>query len=233
MAKRPIFVPIFNGYPFVEEVEIEFEWFPGFAKSQAQKSIASLHCAAAQRGLSPVLEISSKSVEPLGISLSAFHLMLKLSNNQRMSVECAFQGSKVFENGGPYTDLYSVPSRDAKTDARIRSSGDLIAFRFLGEDFPITPLTAFYDWLYLTALRQNPELSEQLSPYSAFSDIAFNPERSVNCQARSAALYVSLVHSADMERVVSDRDYYLGLITGDHSNLKQTGMLIEQSGSTL
>ena len=214
MAKRPVFVPNLKGFPFVQEVQIEFEWFPGFAKSQAQKSIASQHRAAAQRGLSPILEISSKSVEALGSALSAFNLLLNLAENQPMSVECAFQGSKVFENGGPYSDLYAMTSREAKTDERIRNSGKLITFRLLGEDFPTTPVMAFYDWLYLSALWQNPPLATQLSNYRAFSDIAFNPERSINCQARSAALYVALLHHAAIERALSDKNYYLSLVAG-------------------
>lgn len=216
MAKRPVFVPKFDGPPFVEEVEVEFEWFPGFSKAQAQRSIASQHAAAAQRGLSPILEISSKSPEPLGIALSAFNLMLhrpEAAGTPSLSVECAFQGSKVFENGGPYIDLYSVPSREARTDDRIRDSGKIVGFRLFGEDFPTIPLTGFYDWLYITALWQNPELSARLKIYRAFSDIAFNPERSINCQARSAALYVALSHNASIECAVSDRDYYFSLIT--------------------
>ena len=46
MAKRPIFTPNFSGFPHVNTVDIEFKWHPGFAKSQLQKSIASLHAAA-------------------------------------------------------------------------------------------------------------------------------------------------------------------------------------------
>ena len=155
MAKRPIFTPNFSGFPYVDAIDIEFKWHPGFAKSQLQKSIASLHEAAEKLNkISPILEISSKSTLSLGVSLSAFNLSLKTLNDQKMSVECAYQGSKVFENGGPYHELYSVSSREAKMDERLRESGELVAFNFCGEDFPIEPKTAFYDWLYLTALCQ-------------------------------------------------------------------------------
>ena len=110
MARRPIFIPD-SSYPYVEEKDIEFQWYPGFAKSQAQKSIKSLHQAT---DISPILEISGKSAEPLGVSLSAFNLLI-LIENDRMSVECAYQGSKVFEKGGPYKDLY-FGCREAKTE---------------------------------------------------------------------------------------------------------------------
>ena len=143
MANRPIFTPDFSGFPYVETVDIEFKWYSGFAQSQMQKTIVSLHEAAEKQGIAPVLEISRKSASRLGVSLSAFILTLETPRGQKMSVECAYQGSKVFENGGPYHDLYSVSSRSAKTDERLRNSGELIAFNFCGEDFPIEPKTAF------------------------------------------------------------------------------------------
>lgn len=192
MAKRPVFIPsVVNGSPTVKVVEVAFTWYPGLAVSQAQKSINSLHQAAGQIGLSPLLEISSKSPTSLGVALSAFNLMLTIADGQKMSVECAFQGSKVFQQGGPYQDLFTKTSREAKQDERLRSSGSLIAFEFLGVQYPTQPLTVFYDWLYLQALSQNTDLSSRLEQYNGFTDIAFNPEKSLNCQARSAALFVA------------------------------------------
>ena len=217
MAKRPIFVPDFNEFPYVDAIDIEFKWHPGFAKSQLQKSIASLHAAAEKLNkISPILEISSKSTSPLGVSLSAFNLSLQTLKGQTMSVECAYQGSKVFENGGPYHDLYYGSSREAKTDDRLRTSGELIAFNFCGEDFPTEPKTAFYDWLYITALsQQKTDIIRELEAFQGFSDIVFNPNRSINCQARAAALFVSLSKNGLMdEQIFRDKDHYLALITG-------------------
>jgi hypothetical protein len=191
---------------------LEFQWYPGFAKVQAQKSIASLHEEANSKGWGPVLEISSKSENPIGVALSAFNLVLQQSNRPSMSVEAAFQGSKVFERGGPFRDLYQASSREAKKDERLRLSGNLIKFDFFGEEWPTWPLTAFYDWLYMTALSQNPELSEQLSGYRAFSDIAFNPEKSLNCQARAAALFVALQHASLVDEAVSSKASFLRLL---------------------
>lgn len=175
---------------------MDFQWHPGLSVSQKQKSIQSLHEAARTRlGVQRILEISSKSPEPLGVALSAFNLTLQVDGNP-VSVEVAFQSAKVFERGGPYLDLLAGTARDAKTDPRLRDSGRLIGFRFGGEDWPLDPCTAFYDWLYLTALAEHPDLAGQLSQYEAFTDIEFNPEKSLNCQARSAALYVSLLCGA-------------------------------------
>jgi len=217
MAKRPVFIPDPQGPPFVKEVVVEFVWYPGFAKSRAQKSIESLHKAAAEKlKISPILEVSLKSADPLGVSLSAFHLILK-AKGRSMPVECAFQGSKVFERGGPYTDLYSKSGREAKKDGRLQNSGKLVAFDFMGEKFPTDPKTLFYDWLYITALWQNAEFAEKILAFRAFSDIAFNPKRSINCQARAAALFVSLRQSGRLERAIREKDYYIRLVIGEQS----------------
>ena len=216
MAKRPIFTPNFSRFPYVKTIDIEFKWHPGFAKSQLQKTIASLHEGAEKQGITPILEISGKSMLRLGISLSAFNLPLETPNGRKMTVECAYQGSKVFENGGPYHELYSVSSRTAKTDDRLRNSGKLIAFNFCGEAFPTEPKTAFYDWLYITALYQTKTgLVKELEAFQGFSDIVFNPNRSFNCQARAAALFVSLSKNGLInEQILQDRERYLALITG-------------------
>lgn len=94
---------------------------------------------------------------------------------------------------GPYTDMYLKTSREAKQDERLKESGPLLGFRYGDFDWPLNPQTAFYDWLYLSALRQNPILAQQLLVYDGFSDIEFNPDKSINCQAASAALYKAFV----------------------------------------
>ena len=69
------------------ETAVEFTWFAGMAISQKQKSIQSLHEAAKRRlGDVPILEISSKSPDPLGVRLSAFNLTFPLVG-RNVSVE--------------------------------------------------------------------------------------------------------------------------------------------------
>ena len=97
MAKRPIYIPKDDSLG-VSEKEIEFNWFPGFSVSQKQKSIESFHDNAKTLGIVKIIDISSKSPEPLGVALSAFNLMIHTKSGKKsFSVECAFQGSKVFE----------------------------------------------------------------------------------------------------------------------------------------
>ncbi|NHZ61192.1 DarT1-associated NADAR antitoxin family protein [Massilia genomosp. 1] len=215
MAQRPVFTPSLTGPLLVSTHHIEFQWFPGMSVSQAQKSIDSLHQRTVEQlGVDAVLEISSKSKDAWGVRLSAFNLMIKTDRYEReFSLECAFQSSKVFEHGGPFTDLLGARSIDAKRDERLNQNGRLIKFQYFDVDWPLEPRTAFYDWLYINALYKQPELADIVLNYRAFSDIAFNPARSINCQAYAAALYVSL-HKRGLltEDVIADQAAYLRLI---------------------
>ena len=214
MANRPVFLPLKSKTSYVRELSIEFQWFAGMSVSQKQKSIVSLHEATRKRlGDTNILEISSKSKEPLGVQLSAFNLKVPL-DNRLVAVEVAFQAGKVFEKGGPFLDLLDGTSRDAKGDVRLQASGRLIGFTLSGESWPLTPRTAFYDWIYLRALVANPDLAEQLLEYQAFTDIEFNPEKSLNCQARTAALYVSLHQEGILDKALSDKAAYLNILRG-------------------
>jgi hypothetical protein len=209
---------------FVREKPVEFRWHAGLAVSQKQKSIAELHASAkVALGIERILEISSKSPDALGIALSAFNLKLDCGD-RRVPVEVAFQSSKVFLGGGPYLDLLDATPRDAKADPRLKQSGRLRTFRFQGVDWPLQPATVFYDWLYLTALAQNPQLAEPLADYQAFTDIEFNPEKSINCQARSAALYVGLRREGLFYEALSSTEAYLRLTLGQSTAASQIAL---------
>lgn len=216
MAKRPVFVPS-KVAPFVKEVEVEFKWHPGLSKAQAQRSIAELHESASSQNLKPLLEISSKSTTPLGVQLSAFNLQIQTPQGKFISIECAYQGSKVFEQGGPHADLYWTSSKEAKQDGRLRSSGALVAFDFFGQRWPLVPTTAFYDWLYLSALLQHPDFQNQLQGFAGFTDIAFNPEKSAACQARCAAQSLGLIQQGMFSEVLQDQQHFLNAMQGKSS----------------
>ena len=115
MAERPVFLPSSPTTPhLVEERSFTFEWHSGFSAIQKKKNVAALHRAAARSGCDPLLEVSTKSENELGRRLSAFHLKVESTSFGKIPLECAFQGSKVFERGGPYTDLYGVDARDSE-----------------------------------------------------------------------------------------------------------------------
>jgi hypothetical protein len=216
MAIRPIFIVNASGSPIVKINSIDFNWHAGVARSRRQMSMRSLHEAA--QTLHPearILEVSRMSDEPLGQHLSAFNLSIERPvQHSEISVECAFQASKVFERGGPFLDLLDASSVDAKRDPRLQESGRLTGFRFFGEDWPNEPPTAFYDWIYLNALHRRRELASAVTGYDIFTDIAFNPAKSINCQASAVALYVSLVRRGELQVALSSRAAFLAVEKG-------------------
>lgn len=203
MAERPIFVPTSERDGYVKRVDFEIAWAGGFAAVQKQKNVQALHTAAKRAGYTPLLEISSKSDIKAGRHLSAFHLRIPFGDST-IPLENAFQGSKIFENGGPFTDLYEVEPREAKRDIRLRESGRLVGFRFESIDFPLRPTTVFYDWLYLSAVFPHRDwLMKRITvdvEYAGFTDIEFNPAKSVNCQAKSCALFVTLMREEKLNQ---------------------------------
>lgn len=212
MAVRPVFVVSLDNRYCVRE-NVEFEYFNGFSDAQKRRCINSLHQSYLEKNHGKrILEISSKSENELGIRLSAFNLMIKSENGKLFSVESAFQAGKVFENGGPYLDLLEVPSSAAKRDERLKNSGRIIAFEFDGKRFETEPKTYFYNWLYISSLHLHEELAKQLIEYDAFTDIVFNPQKSINCQAEAAAIYVSLSRQGLLEEALRDKDNFKKIV---------------------
>lgn len=220
MAERPIYIPRFDGPLMVETVMIAFQWHAGMSIGQKQRSIRSLHATAIEKGVCETpLEVSSKSEVTLGVDLSAFNLTITtLKRKKTFTVETAYQSSKVFEHGGPFNDLLFGTSRAAKRDPRLKESGALTSFRFFAEEWPLEPKTAFYDWLYLNALHKNEGAVTNLSLFDAFTDIEFNPAKSINCQAYSVALYKSLQHRGLITDIIFDRRAYLDVISSFEVN---------------
>lgn len=209
MAQRPVFFTRQRA-PYYGISQVDFVYNSGFAPSQKWKNIDAIHDA--YRKANPgqkVLEISSKSTQPGGVELSAFNLKIFVpSLGKAVPVECAYQASKVFRCGGPYLDLLEASPRDAKRDERLKNSGELVGFRFEGEDFPTAPLTFFYNYLYIRALMDNEDLAKIVLEHDAFTDIEFNPNKSLACQARAAAIYAGL--------------YRKGLLDGDLYGILKT-----------
>lgn len=206
MTIRPFFM-ISDKELYLEE-NCEFKFYTGFALSQKQKSIVSLHEQILKKyPNSNILEVSRKSENPLGILLSAFNLKLNINGNT-YPIENIFQSSKVFSLGGPYKDLLQVHPRDAKRDDRLKSSGELIAFELNGNTWELEPKTMFYDWLYIHALYRNKNLTNNIVKYNVFTDIEFNPNKSFNCQARSVAIFVSLYHKGLLEDYLHDKNLF-------------------------
>lgn len=200
MAKRPAWTISEDS---VICKEFEFEWNGGFAIKQKQKNIENLHASIFTDTKKNALEISSKGTVILGKNIGAFSLKYN-----GIPLENIFQSSKKFEQGGPYRDLLLVMPKEAKQDERIRNSGNIIAFCLDGNEWPIEPQTLFYDYIYVQALIQNYGTDLNLDDYEWFTDIEFNPNKSINCQARSVAVY-KLLQMKRMFEVLSNKEKWI------------------------
>lgn len=221
MAERPIFVPCRDARPPVKEIPIKFTWHSGFAPVQKKKSMMELHKAAESKHLVNILEVSTKSDESIGVSLSAFNRKIEVPQAGFISLEAAYQGSKVFRDGGPYTDIYQMQPKEAKRDERLKSSGELVGFKFGKQYWESEPKTAFYDWLYLQSVKDDKDALEQLFAFDGFSDIEFNPSKSINCQARSCAIVYSLFTRGLLQKAASDKLFFLEIM-GDKPKAKKS-----------
>lgn len=196
--------------------EFEFKWNGGFNIKQKQKNITNLHASIELETQEPALEVSSKGTS-LGSSIGAFSL-----SHKGYPIENVFQSAKKFEQGGPYKDLLLVTPREAKKDERIRNSGEIVAFILDDEEWATEPQSLFYDYIYIQALLQLPkternQIDAQLQAYDWFTDIEFNPKKSINCQARSVAIY-KLIQQKDRWDCLKNqqkwRAFHLRHVTG-------------------
>jgi hypothetical protein len=75
------------------------------------------------------------------------------------------------------------------------------------------PPTSFYDYIYLIALVQNKKLADNLLKYEIFTDIEFNFKKQINCQARSAAIFVFLSKNKLLEKYLSSYENFKSIYT--------------------
>ena len=168
MAVRPIFISTGDIYNPVLVKDISFNWVKGMSYSQKCKRRDSLALEISKLyDIKRWLEISTKSDKEIGVKLSALNLMLKTSTCTD-SVENIYQSSKVFD-------------------------GDkIINFKYNNCVFENEPTGLFYDYIYMYAILQNKDLISDFIQYDIFTDIEFNPKKSINTQARAAAIFKTL-----------------------------------------
>ena len=86
--------------------------------------------------------------------------------------------------------------------------GRLVAFVRDDVEWPLEPKTAFYDYIYVSALVENFGHGLDLSEYQWFTDIEFNPKKSLNCQARAVAIYKLIQEKATFE-VLNNKESWI------------------------
>lgn len=190
MANRPIYIATGDiNNPFTED-NINFEWVYGYSYINKCKRRDSLKSEIAKiYNIDNWLEVSSISDKDIGKRLSALNLMLTLTSNNKYSVEDIYQKSKIYKDN------------------------HIIGFKFNNTEFENTPYGMYYDYIYMVALYQNSDYHELIKDYYLFTDLFFNPNKSLNTQARAIAIFKTLYDNeclSLLESVSNFKEYYKG-----------------------
>ena len=183
MAVRPIFISTGDiEKPFIKK-DISFKWISGMSYSQKCKRRDSLANEISKLyDIKRWLEISTKSDKDIGVKLSALNLILKTSTGSD-SVENIYQSSKVIDDG------------------------KIVSFKYNDCIFENEPTGMFYDYIYMYAFLQNKDLIHDFIQYDIFSDIEFNPNKSLNTQARAAAIFKTLCDNHSLGIIKNQDDF--------------------------
>jgi hypothetical protein len=217
MATRPVFVPEIdpNNPQLVHVHEVDFQWLPGRDPQQIKANIAKLHGAAGHRKLEPLLHVSPDSDDPLGIRISATNLVVEGPKSYLIPLIAAFQGSKVFTGGGPFTDLYRKREAEIVADPRLVESGNHLGFRFRDLEWGKKAETMFYDWLVLHAIHRHQKLASGIRRFKGFTDVECLTGGQVACHARSCALYAALAEKKLLDKMFEDQDLFITTLMKD------------------
>ena len=155
--------------------------------TQKRQSCDNMHATLKARAKwSSPLDISSASTEYLGVQLSAFNLKWR-----GVTVECWYQGSKVYKNAGVMHKLYHADSKAAKHSMKELSDDTVVGFNLEGVKYPMKPATVFYDYIYLQGLLETYGNDLDLSMYNVFTDVQATLDIDA-CQARTVCEYTLL-----------------------------------------
>lgn len=187
-----------------EEIIVEYEHTDGLVSLQKQKNVLSFHKSIQERFEGKrIIEISTKSQSPFGVSLSAFNLML-----DGYPVECVYQSSKVFEGNVQFENLLTESAKTAKKFIMENVSLPVIGFRYKGEEFGLLPRSMFYDYTYISALLESKSDVSIIGDYDIFTDIEFDEKTGYNCQARACAIYAYMLRTGKVNYYMSSRERF-------------------------
>jgi type I restriction enzyme M protein len=211
MAVRPVYLPK-TSWPYYSIENITFKFSAGFALVQRQKNISAIH--EGYKKLHPkskLLEASSKSDSALGKSLSPFYLKT-LYEGKLCPVENIFQSCKVFMQGGPYLSLLDMEPVKAKTTSLTKNSGPLLYYEYENHKYPLDPKGWLFEWIYLKALQEHTNLTQEILAYNGFTDIAFSPRTGITCQAQCLAIYIGLQKKGLLDAALENIPSFLKIV---------------------
>ena len=212
MAVRSVFYIKDN---HVVREDFEIKWVSGLSLLQKQRNIEILHHAISKRfsvELDRILEVSTKSKTEIGRLLSSFNLKFKM-NDYDYTFESVYQSSKVFQDGLfdklQYEEWMILDGYEAKKKSQ-KIKLPLAEFRLKKRSFTLEPKTMFFDWLYISCLKQY-NISFLINQYDYFTDIEFITDKMVSTQANALCKYKWLVeHNLIEDYLLEPVKYYKG-----------------------
>ncbi len=218
MAQKSVYITK-EKYPYFEEIGVNCTWFGGFSQAQKLRCIISVHeNFKAAYPEYRICKISGASPIQTGRELSAMSLKKYVpSKNNYYCLESVFQTSRIYTNpqtgetAGPFREFLSLDGKTCKKKVKELSNGwHSCKYDFEGIICPIPNfhISLFYDWIYMNALLEdaNKSVREKLleSGYNAFTDLATS---SLNSQARSCAIFISIAKQGFLERIKDFENY--------------------------
>lgn len=193
----------------------DIKWVNGLSMLQKQQNIEALHQAIFDRFSDEpnrIAEMYTKSKTEIGRTLCSFNIKLMISECD-YAFESVYQSSKVFGDGLfdtlQHAEWLILDGYEAKRRSQ-EIQLPLAEFRFNDRSFPLIPKTMFFDWLYISFIKQY-SLSFLNNQYDYFTDIEFNPKKMVSTQANTVCKYRCLVEHNLVEEYLQDPiKYYKG-----------------------
>ena len=183
MARRMVFF-VKDGK--VERKKIKFKGIPGKSEDVLNNNVKRLHSKLTQRAL----EVSRYSQDPLGIKMDRRALYIQPNYAGGIYLESFYQGSKIFENGGPHRHWVFLSPIDVLDDKRLENSGQIVRYWSLFEHEYWYESEHYFDYHYIKAcVRSLSKYDlEELLKYEVFTDIEYNPNKEDITPAIAAAL---------------------------------------------
>ena len=141
-----------------------------------------------------VLEISSRSRDPLGRSLSAMFLKEPQSGHP---VEAVYQAAKCYGDSGP-AEVLNDGFRSKTRDRDRAGTGRLRGFDQGGTFWPSETGTQFYDKLWMVSARA---AGVGATEHNAFTDMFHQRGRSMACQARTMAMMQGMIKARCLDAI--------------------------------
>lgn len=213
MAKRLYFIPRASYRGLLVEKTIHYPEVRGERKDTLKKSLETMHHRIlAKESGGRLLEVSPYGSN-LGKKLTPWTLTLNLKSGESFPVAAILESAKVFERGGPYEDLAEKDQDVLLSDTRLTESGRLLGYHFEGEAFTLNPRHKFFDYLYIRALSQKPELFEDLLQVDILTDITYQMHSMYLSPARAVGYFISLLRLGILEEILQSDEKFNMLYT--------------------